>query len=102
MRCVGAILFGVWLLGCASSKDDDDVDKARCGELREHLIDLRLKGMTDADVAAHRTALQQAMGDDFIASCQRSVTSSQMKCTLGAVDSEAAEACRQTAVATKP
>jgi hypothetical protein len=88
-------------VGCTST--DDVVDRERCTKLRDRMITLRLKGLDatpGVNVSAHRAALGQAMGDDFINACQRTVTARQIECALAADDLTTAEACRSASVAT--
>jgi len=71
------------------------VDRARCEQLRRHLVDLRLAdlGTLEVDVAAHRTAIENALGDAFVTSCQQSITVVQMTCALAAKNSALASTC---------
>ena len=87
-------LLVIILAGCAKHATDE-VDRARCERLRGHLVDLRVAelGELHVDVAKHRAALQQALGDDFVSTCLASVTSEQMKCALAAGDSASASSC---------
>jgi hypothetical protein len=80
--------------GCASS--DPETARARqCAQARDHLLDLRLRGVAHEGaeiVAAHRSAITQAMGTDFLDRCgDLSVT--VVNCTLAATDLAAASAC---------
>jgi hypothetical protein len=86
--------------GCATS-NDDVVDQRRCTQLRDHVVDLRLKGITDVDVVAHRAAFQQALGDDFIAKCQQSIEGAELTCMLDAADPTAVATCRRAPAARK-
>jgi len=102
MRWVGLLVIAVLGVGCSSN--DDEVDRERCTKLRDQMITLRLKGLEATpgmNVSAHREALKQAMGDDFIAACQRTLTAQQIKCALAADDLATAEACSSASVATK-
>lgn len=73
----------VWVMlmvaGCSADEADDaDVARRPCEQLREHLIDLRL-GKAHGDpkvIEAHRAAMEQALGDNFVASCQQQMTTS--------------------------
>jgi len=88
--------WGLLILWVAcTSHDDLVVDRARCEQLRTHLVDLRLAdlGKLDVDKAAHRTAIENALGDPFVTSCQQSITVLQMNCALAAKDSAAAASC---------
>ena len=85
------LLVALSTVGCATS--NNEVDQARCTEARDHLIDLRLSGMTGIEVESHRTALQAALGDDFTVACTKSFSSIQLQCVLAATDYDAAQAC---------
>jgi hypothetical protein len=61
--------------------------------VRERLVDLRLKGSGDVNVASHRAAMQAALGDGFTTSCVASLSSRQVQCVLDATSYDAAEAC---------
>jgi hypothetical protein len=96
-------IFVVALFGC-TSRDDDEVDRQRCEKLRDHMVDLRVADIgeiKEVDIAAHRAALKQALGDSFIASCQQALTAPQITCSLAAKDSTAALACSSPPVASK-
>ena len=99
----------VWvaLVGCSS---DDEVSRAKCEKLRDHLVDLRLAGVTQVtttsgsatqvpgvDVAAHRAAMKHALGESFLSSCQKTQNADQIKCALAANDTEIALACSKSA-----
>ncbi|MDX2094206.1 MAG: hypothetical protein SFX73_40620 [Kofleriaceae bacterium] len=80
--------------GC--SGDDEDANTARrsrCEQVRNHLVELRLASATNVDVAAHRTALRRALGDEFIARCETSMSDAVVSCALAASDSAGAAAC---------
>ena len=99
-----AVLVVITLLGIGCSSNDDDVDREKCTCLRDQMITLRLKGLEtspDVNVAAHRAALEQSMGDDFIASCQQTLTASQIRCAMAADSLANAQECSRSSVATK-
>jgi hypothetical protein len=52
-------------------------------------------------VEAHHAAMKQALGKDFVASCQQTLSAAQVKCVLAANDSAAASACSSTQTASK-
>lgn len=85
---------------CACSGGDDEATaasrQARCERLRDHVIDLRLASATNVDVAAHRQAMRQALGDDFVTACTGTMTEAQVDCALAAADSDAVTACSKT------
>jgi hypothetical protein len=93
------VRWAVWLtLGAATAcggSDALEVDRSTCEHLRAHVVDLRLAdlGKLDVDVAAHRTAIQNALGEGFVLSCMQTIDVTQMKCALGAADSASASAC---------
>ena len=92
MRC--CLLVG-WLLVAACSHDEV-VDKKKCTQMRDHLIDLRLgsaAGSDDMDFAQHRIAMKQALGESFLADCQHNMTIEQLDCAMKATDLQASIAC---------
>jgi hypothetical protein len=81
---------------CADAPDPQETAHKRCLALRDHLIDLRLSGAEQSvDVAAHREAMKQALGETFIETCQQQVSADEASCELSATDLEAASACRK-------
>jgi len=80
----------------ASCGGDDDRDpptqETPCERLRDHLIELRLADARRIDRAAHRDAMKQAMGDDFLASCAK-LDRAEIDCALDARDAITASAC---------
>ena len=80
----------------ASCGGDDDpessTNETACKRLREHLIDLRLADAKHVDQAAHRDAMKQAMGSDFLASCAK-LDRADIDCALDAPDTTTASAC---------
>jgi len=92
----------VALLSCGACSSTDTVDRAKCERLRNHVIDLRLqetKVLTPAELAQHRAAMTQALGDSFISSCEKSMSLEQINCAMRASDLHAAtnECSRVTA-----
>lgn len=92
-------------VSCGSSSGDDS-DRAaedgaaakRCNDLREHMIDLRLAPSANADgvdLAPHRLALRNALGQRFLDHCVAAMTPEQVECALGAKDSATVGACSQ-------
>lgn len=80
----------------ASCGGDDGADavprETPCEQLRDHLIDLRLADAKHVDQAAHRDAMKQAMGGDFLASCAK-LGSPQINCVIESADLTSASAC---------
>lgn len=87
----------VFLVGCGGSDDDEAVTTARrCERLRDHVVELRLADInpeTGVDREAHRKAMTQALGDDFIAGCKTKLSEPQLDCALAAADPASAAAC---------
>jgi hypothetical protein len=80
--------------GCSTT--DAPADEARCGELRAHLVDLRVRDIhvaTGVDREAHRKALTAALGDGFIANCTTKLEDTQVTCMLEAHDQPTATKC---------
>jgi len=99
-----ALVLVIAMLGIGCASNDDEVDREKCTKLRDRMIALRLAGLEtspDVNVAAHRDALAQSMGDEFIASCQRSLTASQIRCAMAADNLASAQECSRSSVATK-
>lgn len=88
------------MIAC-SSNSENDVDRRKCEQFRDHVLDVQLAGIdktTDShggtvDVDAHRAAMKQALGEDFVATCQKKLTAAQLKCALAATDSAAVSGC---------
>ena len=115
LTCVVAIVAACATSGTAPRSD--------CGRLSDHLIELRLAGasptgkakllpelddaiaaararpmptarsLTAAEIAAHRRALSQALGEGFVSSCEKTLSQHQIDCALAATDSAAAAGC---------
>lgn len=106
------LVVAVVSFGCTSHKDITPDD---CIELRDHIVDLRLStvatirttppvrtvgsdhldapALPPIDVAPHRAALKQALGEQFESNCLKSVTVDQLKCALAAKSSGAVTEC---------
>ena len=96
MRC---LLIAVMLVGCGAD-DGAEVERQRpCDQLLEHMLDLSESGARNdpKDLAAHRAAMRQAIGDRFLASCEQSMSSDQIDCAAKAGDLASATACTTTA-----
>lgn len=81
------------LVGAVSACNETEDIKASCTKARDHLIELRLADASGVDRDAHRAAMKHALGDSFVSSCQRSMSSAQVRCVLSAKNSAAATAC---------
>lgn len=78
--------------GCGTDEARTEDSSHRCERVRDHLIDLRLAAATNVNVEAHRKAMQGALGEGFMSSCQ-TMSDVQTRCVLDATDSESAVAC---------
>lgn len=80
---------------CSSSQNADESREIQCTELRDHLVDLRLQDGAGpgVDVEAHRVAMKQALGADFITSCKTKLSENQIKCGLEAQQSSSIGEC---------
>lgn len=61
--------------------------------LRDHLVDLELATAMGVDRDAHRKAMQRALGDGFVSSCEARLSETDVACALRARDSAAVAAC---------
>ena len=97
------LLVMVMVAGCNGDDGGESERTARpCEQLRDHLVELRLAGArgTPTELAAHREAMQRALGDDFTATCEKTMTTPQIACAASAGDLAAVSEC--SASATQP
>jgi hypothetical protein len=83
MNASRSLIALVLLVGACT--DHDVVDRAGCTRLRDHVVDLRVAdaaGELGGDVAQHRRAMKQALGEDFIANCVQAMSYEQLACSL--------------------
>ena len=76
------VLIALLAAGCT---DHGTVDRESCTRLRDHVVDLRVADAASElgnDVAQHRRAMNQALGETFIASCVQSMSYEQLECSL--------------------
>jgi hypothetical protein len=105
--CHGGHWFGLLIgivvaAGCTSSDEDAQASNELCTQLRSHIIEVRLTGMSDVDIEAHRAAFERSLGDDFVTACEKTYSIRQVKCALATPESDAVEACTHAAVAAAP
>jgi hypothetical protein len=76
--------------------DTDPADREQCEHLRSHVVDVRLADATGIDVRPHHEALEQALGEPFIADCMSTMTNAQVTCAIAStnLDAAASAACR--------
>ena len=100
MRSISVfVLVSISLLVGCNGDDETTVESVvrPCERLRDHLVDLRVEGTRgepDEVVARHRAAMRQALGDDFVASCERKMAASEIDCAAKATDFAAVTACQ--------
>lgn len=91
------LLFAALLVAIAvTCTEQIPVEVNRCAELRDHVVDLQLSNIhiaTGVDVEAHRKALTNALGEDFLSSCASKMEDAQVSCILDAKDQAAAQSC---------
>jgi hypothetical protein len=92
MRGLTIVLVLIATAISCSSEDPREAAAEGCSALREHLLDLRLKG-THVHREAHREALKGALGDTFVERCAADLTVEQVRCALSADESTSAIAC---------
>lgn len=83
------------ILAACAEHDDAGPSRARCLELRERIVDLRLVGLPAADVSLHRQALVDALGERFVEQC-RQLTAAEAACAFAAKDSTSVAACSRS------
>jgi len=105
-------LLAVTVLGCSGHKEVTPDD---CTELRDHIVELRLASLANiksgsvlpgigsghqtsrpvppVNIAAHRAALKQALGESFATTCLKQISVTQLKCALAATSSDSVNDC---------
>jgi hypothetical protein len=82
--------------GCSS---DEESRREQCERVRNHVVSLRLNDLPAVDEVgeqtreAHRSALTQALGDEFIGACEARYEKREIECALAARDVAAATTC---------
>lgn len=100
-----SLVVGIAAVAAACGGDDDEADVVRrtpCMELREHVVDLRMRTTsgTPQEMADLRAAFSRALGPSFESSCEANLSSDQVECSLRADDLNAMSACAGTASTT--
>lgn len=85
----------VWCLVACGEDDVAGPSRARCVQLRERIVDLRVEGLPAGDVALHRQALLDSLGETFVEDCQR-LTAAEASCAFAASDSTSVAACARS------
>jgi hypothetical protein len=86
---IAVVLFAIVVGGCLGS---EETRERKCARLRDHVVELRVRDVPDADRDAHRQALGNALSGDFTDQCL-AMSSPQISCALGATDVVAAVEC---------
>jgi len=86
------IVCAVLLLSGSISCSRGEGVAARCKRVRDHLVELELP-VAAGDRELKASLMVRALGDEFLASCARSMTEDQRGCVLEASDSRSALAC---------
>src|SRR5262245_21079372 len=87
------------MLACGRSNDDDPAATSACERLRAHLAEVSLtdaKGISSAELAAHRSAMEAALGSAFVTSCSSTLTAEQVECAMRATDATAVASCTES------
>ena len=98
MRRIAALGFlAIWILGGCGGDGESEAERIvePCEQLRDHLVDLRVEGTrgTPDEVAQHRAAVRQALGEGFVASCEQRMAKDEVECASKASDFAAVTAC---------
>ena len=93
MRARVAVI--LWGLASCGSRDEAGPSRARCEQLRDRIVELRLADVPPNDVAMHRQALVGALGERFVEDCQQ-LTAAEATCAFAAKDSASIAACSKS------
>jgi len=85
-------LFCVVAICSAACGGQSESIAAQCERIRDRLIRLELP-LNDHKREAHARVMRRAMGDQFLAYCERSMTKETRSCILEASDAKATVAC---------
>lgn len=85
----------VGLLVGAACSSDDSVDRGKCTQLRDHLMDVRLQGpaVEGVDLAQHRAAMKQALGEQFVSQCEQKMSIGELRCAMKATELSGTSEC---------
>jgi hypothetical protein len=120
------ILVGTGLALAACARDSQKVTREKCERLRDHVVDIQLLRLPSSlappsvvtppdpragdrleakhielppvqpDVAGHRAAMRQALGDAYVTSCQKNLSAALVNCELAAADSVSMIECQKS------
>lgn len=80
------------LVGCRETAEGGHPSRHDCAQLREHLIEVRMRAVT-LDRPAHRASIEASFGDGFVGECVATMSPSQVRCGRAAADAAALAAC---------
>jgi hypothetical protein len=91
------LVMGLMASGCGTGHEAPEHDELsrHCGQMRDHLVDLRLADATGMDRKRHRELMRNVLDDDFVRNCSRTMTMKEIECVLGAASSESTTACHE-------
>lgn len=80
-------------IACGTADETGAPSAADCTRLRDHVIELRLADASGVDRAAHRDAMERALGASFVDSCTSKLSAREVRCARTAQDAESLRAC---------
>ena len=78
-------------IAACGSPQPDDMRRAECERLRDHLVELRLETVTE-EHDRFRESIRASLSH-VVTSCLESMSASQLRCSLAAADFDALTAC---------
>jgi hypothetical protein len=94
-RCCFIVTLLTVLLVGACAGDEPAVSRGACERMRDHAIELRLRGVVD-DLDAHRAAARQVLGDGYVQRCVAETSVAELECSLAAKDLPSLHSCART------
>ena len=86
------VLITLAVLASCGGSEPSGLTRGDCERLREHMLDVRL-GDVSEHRDAHRVALRQALGDEFVTTCVASTSQRDVECQMAARDLDALRKC---------
>lgn len=84
-----------WGLVSCAPREEAGPSRAKCVQLRDRIVELRLADVPPNDVVMHRQALLGSLGESFVEQCQE-LTAAEAKCAFAAKDSTSIAACSRS------
>lgn len=83
----------VFVAACSSGGSaPSESPRQSCEKYREHLLDVRLRGVTEHR-EEHRAALRATLGADFVERCEQNETQADLDCSMAANNTEQLRRC---------